>query len=165
MLAICSGGSLQKSDHEQITPIALKKRATWVIHLWFERITLKYKQFTRKSSYFSYVLTSFHCFSSFFLFLWVNLSCCSSLICSFLKSDGSELLLLLFTKERMWGNRSGHSWQKKAIVAFALFHGQIAHSLTKNERFDQKIYEQLPNPENYKPNWIPNFCFGNCSLK
>ena len=151
----------------KLLPLLLKKEQ----HEWFTYDSSESLSNTSNSLEKVHIFHIFHMFNIFsllflfFLFLWVNLSCCSSLICSFLKSDGSELLLLLFTKERMWGNRSGHSWQKKAIVAFALFHGQIAHSLTKNERFDQKIYEQLPNPENYKPNWIPNFCFGNCSLK
>ena len=31
---------------------------------------------------------------------------------------------------------------------FALFHEQIALSLTKNERFAQKRDDQIPNPEN-----------------
>ena len=164
MLAICSGGSLQKSDHEQITLIALKKRATWVIHLWFERITLKYKQFTRKSSYFSYVLTSFHCFSSFFIFMSESLLLLFAHLLFF--KEWRERIAPAAIYKRATVRESLRSLMtKKAIVAFALFHGQIAHSLTKNERFDQKIYEQLPNPENYKPNWIPNFCFGNCSLK
>ena len=151
MLAICSGGSLQKSDHEQITPIALKKRATWVIHLWFERITLKYKQFTRKSSYFSYVLTSFHCFSSFFIFMSESLLLLFAHLLFF--KERRERIAPVAIYKRATVRESLRSLMTKksysSICSFSRANCSFTH---KNRAIWSKIYEQLPNPENYKPN-------------
>ena len=50
---------------------------------------------------------------------------------SFLKSDLSELLLLLFTKKQQWAIRSGLSWQK-SDGSDLLFRSQKRVNRSKN---------------------------------
>ena len=79
-----------------------KKRAMLVICSWFEQIAQKKWVIHSKNLYFSKV---FSC-------PMANPSYPSSLIHSILKSDLSDLLTSLFTKEWPWAIRSGRSWQK-----------------------------------------------------
>ena len=85
------------------------RRSRWVLYSWFEQIDLKNGHFARKKSKKIIFFEDFDSFSLLFPFLCprANRSCCS-----FLKSNGSTLLTPLFTKERLWAIRSGHSWQK-----------------------------------------------------
>ena len=69
-------------------------------------------------------------FDSFPLVILISESLTS--LCAHLKSNLSDSLPLLFTEE----------WQER----FALFHNQIAISLTKNEQIVRKTDEQIPNP-------------------
>ena len=80
----------------------------WVIRWWFERIACKKLAICWKTSYFSYVFDSF----SLYLCPIANCSHRSLLIRSFLKSDLSNSLPSLFTKEQPWAICSGRSWQK-----------------------------------------------------
>ena len=86
----------------------------------------------------------------------------SSLICSFLKSDLSDSLPPLFTKELPWAICSGRSWQKSdrekftqvahdkratgAISSFQQANRSFVLLLTKNERIAQKPDERIHNP-------------------
>ena len=84
--------SLQKSNRKRF---AFYKWAMWVIRSWFEQIACKKQANRLKNSYFSYVFDSFFpilCFKA-------NPSRCSSLIRSFLKSNLSDSLPSLFTRE------------------------------------------------------------------
>ena len=90
----------------------LLKRATSVIWSWFQRITLK-KRVIHK--FFLYVFDSF----SLFLCPRANCSLCSPLSCSFLKSNGSDSLSLLFKKVWLWANCSCCSLQKSDYERFA----------------------------------------------
>ena len=127
----------------------------WVICLLFEWIACKNRVICLKNSYFSYVIDSF----SPFLCPRENRSRCSLLICSFLKSDLSNFLPSLFTKEPLWAICSGRSWKKSNVTdllrllmikeqqeRFALFHKQIALTLTKNKRIARKTDERISNP-------------------
>ena len=127
----------------------------WVICLLFEWIACKNRVICFKNSYFSYVIDSF----SPFLCPRANRSRRSLLICSFLKSDLSNFLPSLFTKEPPWAICSGRSWKKSNVTdllrllmikeqqeRFALFHEQIALTLTKNKRIARKTDERIPNP-------------------
>ena len=98
-----------------------KKRATWVIRSWLERITLKKQAICLKKFLFFYV---FHCFSPFY---------------------AQELIiapdaLSLFLKER----RTRRYLQKSTCERFTLLKEQIALSLTKNEQFAWKTKEWIP---------------------
>ena len=105
-----------------------------------------------------------------------NRFCCSSLSRSFLKSHGSDFLLVLLTKERPWKNCSYHSLQKsdreriapytlykRATVSdlllllmakeqserFARFHEQIAFLLFRSQKTSnslRKTDKRIPNP-------------------
>ena len=124
---IHSWRSLKKSDCEQITLVALLKRAkvskslsslftkeqqwanrsccslkraTWVIRSF----ALKKRAICSKNSYFLMFLTVFHCFSPFYAQEWID--------------------------------------------PIALHSGAL--SLTKNKQFSRKTKEQIPNPANYK---------------
>ena len=48
----------------------------------------------------------------------------------------SKLLRSLMSKERLWGNSSGHSWQMSGSERFA----QVAHVKWANEQFTQIIW-------------------------
>ena len=102
------GPSGQKSIRERFARVAQDKRATWVICLWFEWIAPKNEQFTRIRSLKNRIFCMFWCFSPF-LCPRANRSCCSLLSCSFVKSDMSNLIMLLSTKEQLWENCSGCS--------------------------------------------------------
>ena len=90
----------------------------------------------------------FVCFWQFFPFICprANSSSSSLLIHSFLKSNLSNWLPSLFTKERQ--------------ERFTHFHERIALSITKNKRIAQKSDKRIPNPAflqlciiNKKPVW------------
>ena len=67
-----------------------------------------------------------------------------SLLCSsFLKSNGSNSLLKLFTKERPWAIRSCRSLKKEQPRVNCYF----TLSLTNNKRFVWKTKERIPNTE------------------
>ena len=87
-----------------------QKRATWVFRSWFPLLLSKNELFAGKN---------FTVFIAFSLFMP--------------KSDGSDSLSSLFTKEQAWANRSCRSLQKSDREQFAFFQEQIALSLTKNE--------------------------------
>ena len=93
---ILSRHSLQKSYVIQsLSPLFKKEWCEWFAS---ERITRKTGAICSKNSYFSYVFDSFPPF----LCPRANRSHPSSLICSFLTSNLSNSLTLLFTKERPW---------------------------------------------------------------
>ena len=137
--AIRSCRSLQKSNREGSTYVVLYKRAMWancschslkksdvsdLLLIW-----AKNESFAQKNGYFSYVLEIFP------PFLCPRATCspCSSLICSFLKSDLSDLLPSLLTKEKPWVICSGCSWQKSNrsdSLSFSWANRSFAH---KNE--------------------------------
>ena len=124
------------------------KKTTW-------GICCSHKRAIRSEKFMFYMFfTVFHCFSSF-LCPRVKCSHCSLLSCSFLKSSGSDLLSLLWTKEQPWGNCSHHSL-KKLTVSGSLF-------FWANHTFAHKTNEQIPNPGPatppklkgyYSRNWI-----------
>ena len=110
---------------------------------------------------FSYAFDSFSQFPPFLCPRAKN-SCPFLLSRSFLKSDWSDSLPSLFTKERPWANRSRCSLQKSDHEQF----GQVAHDKRamgatgsfswanrpfahKNERFAQKTDERIPYPGFY----------------
>ena len=64
----------------------------------------------------------------------------------FLKSNGSESLLLLFTKRALKAIRSYCSLQDEQKECFARERA-ICSILSKSERFARKTKEQIPNPE------------------
>ena len=107
-------------------------------------INLK-KSNSLKKNVFLYV---FHCFSPF-MPKSESLLTLFALPRSLLKSNWSDFLLSLFTKERSWANRSRCSLQKSDCEQFA----PVALLLTKNERFTRKTKEQILNPE--KKQWRP----------
>ena len=78
---------------------------------WFEQIALKNRAIRSNKTYFLYFFDSFSQFSPF---LWQKSKGLPLLFAQslFLKSDESNSLSLLFTKERPWVIRSGTSWQK-----------------------------------------------------
>ena len=89
--------ALQKSYREWIALVALYKRATRVMHLWFALLLSKNKRLAEKKLYFS------PCFWQF---------CTTfSLLCPRV-SDKSDSLLSLFTKELLWAICSCSSLQK-----------------------------------------------------
>ena len=98
--ANCSHCSLQKSDHEQIAPIALKQKSDCE---WIAPIAL-YKRAT-----------------------------------------SSELLPLLFTKERPWAIRFRPLY-KRAMGAIRHFPRVNRYFTHKNERFAWKTRERIPSP-------------------
>ena len=116
-----------------------KEQYAWLTRDSSESLTKK-ERFARKNSYF---LTVFP-----FLCPRANHSRRSSLICSFLKSDLSDSLPPLFTKEWPWAIRSGRSWQKSdgndSLISLA--NRSFALSLTKNERIARKTGKWIPNP-------------------
>ena len=140
--ANCSDCSGKKSDSEKITQAAHDKQVTmseWLSslckkerHEWFacdsSKLLSKMSNSLRKKTYFMF-LTLLHCFP--FLYPRANLSRRSSLSL-YKRVTVSDLLPSFMTKERR--------------ARFALFHEQIALSLTKNERFAWKTYEQILNP-------------------
>ena len=79
---------------------------------WFAFLLSKIERFNRKNLYFSYVFKSF---SLLFPFLCPRANgYCRSLVCRlFLKSNGSDSLSSLFTKERPWAIHS-HSFLQKS---------------------------------------------------
>ena len=85
---------------------------------WFGQNALKKQGICWKKTYFSFVLTFFHIFPPF-LCPRANCSCRSSFSCSFLKSDRSNSLSLLFKNERPWANHSHRSVQKSDHEPFA----------------------------------------------
>ena len=91
----------------------------WVICTGFEWIACKKWAIHSKNVYSLYVFDSFPPF----LCPRVNRSCPSSLIFSFLKSDLSDSLLSLFTKEWPWVISSDCSWKKRDNERFT----QVAH--------------------------------------
>ena len=106
---------LQKSDREQFAYVALNKRVIWVICVLFELIACKNERFALKRHVFCLFLTVFPTF----LCPRANSSRCSSLVCFFFKSNLSDLVPLIFTKERPWVICSGRSWQKSDCEGFA----------------------------------------------
>ena len=92
-----------------------------------------------------------------------QLSSLSLLSRSFLKIDVSDLLSSLFTRERLWANRSCCSLQKsngerfppvahdkramEAILSFSQANHSFAPLITKNELFTRKLDERIPNPD------------------
>ena len=108
------------------------KKTTW-------RICSSHKRAIRSEKFMFYMFfTVFHCFSSF-LCPRVKCSHCSLLSCSFLKSSGSDLLSLLWTKEQPWGNCSHHSL-KRLTVSGSLFF------LSKSHFRSQKTSNSLKKP-------------------
>ena len=131
---------------------------------WFAFLLSKIERFNRKNLYFSYVFKSF---SLLFPFLCPRANgYCRSLVCRlFLKSNRSDSLSSLFTKEQPWAIHS-HSFlqksncerfapvalYKRATVAIRWFpraNRYSALSLTENNWFDQKTKERIPNPGLY----------------
>ena len=127
---IRSGCSWQKSDCERINLDFFTKEGI--------RDLLMIRANHSKKTYFFYVFDSYSQFFPLFCpsahpFHHSLLSRC------FLKSDRSNLLfkksnherivMSLFTKERPWGIRSGHSWQKSngAICSFSWANRSLAH--------------------------------------
>ena len=103
--AICSCRSLQQCDHEWITQVAHDKRGAWVIRSWLNKLLSKT----------SNLLEQIHIFCSFWLFFIVfstflcpraNRSRLSSLSCSLLKSDRSDLLTSLHSHRSL--QKSAH---------------------------------------------------------
>ena len=80
---------------QSLSPLIKKERCEWFAS---EKITRKTGAICSKNSFFSYVFDSFPPF----LCPRANCSHSSSLICSFLTSNLSNSLTLLFTKERPW---------------------------------------------------------------
>ena len=92
-----------------------------------------------------------------------HLASLSLLSRSYLKIDVSNLLSSLFTRERLWANRSCCSLQKsdgerfppaahdkramEAILSFSQANHSFAPLITKNELFTRKIDERIPNPD------------------
>ena len=119
----------------------------WVICTGFEWIACKKWAIHSKNVYSLYVFDSFPPF----LCPRVNRSCPSSLIFSFLKSDLSDSLLSLFTKEWPWVIRSDCSWKKRDNERFT----QVAHvkratganrSFAHKKRVNRlKTDERIPN--------------------
>ena len=105
------------SSREQIILVALYKRATMSESLWLLCKKEGHKWFDWKKLYL-YLYYIFHFFSP-----RANGSIHSMLSRSFKKSKGSNLLLLLFSKEWPWANRSCCSLQKNNCEWFA----SIAH--------------------------------------
>ena len=113
--------SLQMSNRERITLVALYKRVTWVncSHCslksqceWSAQDSLFHSQKTSyslwKNSCFYHVFDSFQLFSLFYAQERISpVSLCS--VAPFLKSGGSDLLSSLFKKELPWANHSHHS--------------------------------------------------------
>ena len=133
--------SLQKSNRERVNCcFAHKKRAICL-----------------KKFFLYHVFTSFLLLSPF-LGPRANRSQCSLFGHSFLKSNGSDLLLSLFTKEWPWANCSCRSLQKsnhersapvalyKRVAGAILPNHYFSLLLTKNERFAWKTREQILNP-------------------
>ena len=144
MWASPSHRSLQKSAHEQ-------KRATSVIHSWYERIALKKMRDLLKTTFFLFFFTVFPPFYA----KKVNRSCRFSLffkdwqdqfalLALYKRGTVSEPFLLIFKKEQPWANLS-HQSLKKSDRMIGFFYDQIfffssffsslnwsfAHSITK----------------------------------
>ena len=144
MWANPSHRSLQKSAHEQ-------KRATSVIHSWYERIALKKMRDLLKTTFFLFFFTVFPPFYA----KKVNRSCRFSLffkdwqdqfalLALYKRGTVSEPFLLIFKKEQPWANLSHQSLKKsdrmigffpRSNFFFFLFflssNWSFAHSITK----------------------------------
>ena len=115
--AISSGCSGQKSDvGELLSSLMTKER-----HEWFAHCSSKLLSKSSTSPEKNGKNRIFHMFLTVFPFLCPKAlrSHRSFLSCSFLMSNMSDLITLLFTKERTWANRSGHSLQKSNRERFA----------------------------------------------
>ena len=89
--------------------VALLKKSNGSDSLLIGSLALKKRAIRSKKSIFLQFFTVFP-----LLCPRANRSCCS-----FLKINGSDLLSMLFTKERPWANRSSHSLQKSDCERFA----------------------------------------------
>ena len=148
--------SFKKKDCEPIVLVALKKRATSVIHLWFKQIAFK-KWAICTRLYFSYVSWQF--FSAFPLFMPKSESLlslfaqplffkeqqeCFALIALYKGVTISNLLPSIITNERPWVI-SYFSWENRSIA-----HKKQAIGL-KNWRAK---FQPWPKPESPKI-WTP----------
>ena len=90
------------------------------------------------------------CFWQFFPFLYprANRSRRCWLICSFLKSDLSDWLPSLFTKEQKWAIRSGRSWQISDREPYA----QVAHD--KRGKGTMRSFSRANCSFSHKNEWI-----------
>ena len=96
----------------------------------------------------TYILYFFDSFSPF-LFPRVNSSRRNLLSSSFLKSNMSDSIRSLFTKERPWANCSGCSLQKRDIEQFP--EKVNCTFAQKNEQFARKTDDLIPNPDKKCP--------------
>ena len=141
-----------KERRKGMSLVALLKKSNGSDSLLIGSLALKKRAIRSKKSIFLQFFTVFP-----LLCPRANRSCCS-----FLKINGSDLLSMLFTKERPWANRSSRSLQKSdcerfapvalykivtgAICSFPKVNLYFALLLTKNERFARKTKVQIPNP-------------------
>ena len=85
-----------------------------------------------------------------------NLLICSLLIRSFAQIAQikwvtvSDLLRLLRTKEQLWANHLGHSWQMSDREWFA----QVAHDKWENERIVHLLYCSQKTSNSLKKMWL-----------
>ena len=123
LLSLC-----KKSDHEQITIVALNKRVTmsdllssifkkkamWGICSWYKQIALKNEWFALYDSYFLYVFDSFYLI---FPGMGIRSTVFFSKSLVFCEQKNKRVIPwekmnnLLFFRERLWAIRSRCSWQ------------------------------------------------------
>ena len=148
--------SLKKSNCEGFALVALDKRATvseLLLSLfkkdWFAGDLSK---LLSKNKHSTFTICSksrfFVCFSFFSHFFVPKSEVLLSLVAPllFLKSNRSNSLLLLFTKDIPWANCSRRTLQKSDREWFALLQERNTILLQKKERFAWKTKERIPNP-------------------